>query len=112
MEIYKLVDFTRGWLIGDFEPSLIKTKDFEVGVLFHPKGEVWPAHYHKIADEYNVLLSGKMKICNEDLSEGDVFVIRKGEVADPEFYEDCKILTIKIPSVIGDKYILGEKDEL
>ena len=41
----------RGWFIGDFEPSVLKTKDFEVGVLVHPKGEKWPAHFHPVCTE-------------------------------------------------------------
>ena len=62
----------RGWLIGDFEPSALKTKDFEVGVLTHLKDEQWPAHYHPLGTEYNVLLEGSMKVCGKELSKGDI----------------------------------------
>jgi hypothetical protein len=41
MKVGKLADMHRGWCIGDFAPSLLRTKDFEVGVLLHPKGEKW-----------------------------------------------------------------------
>jgi quercetin dioxygenase-like cupin family protein len=102
--IKRIEDFTRGWLIGDFEPSLVRTKDFEVGILTHKKDEVWPKHYHKLADEYNLLVKGKMTVNDIELNTGDVFVIEKGEVAQPKFLEDCTVLVIKVPSVIGDKY--------
>jgi quercetin dioxygenase-like cupin family protein len=102
--IKRLEDFTRGWLMGDFEPSLIRTKDFEVGILNHTKGEVWPKHYHKLADEYNVLVKGKMTVNGTELNTGDVFIIKKNEVSEPKFLEDCTVLVIKIPSIIGDKY--------
>ena len=104
MIIKRIEDFYRGWLIGDFEPSLIRTKDFEVGVLTHKKGEYWPKHYHKLADEYNVLLEGKMSVNGQNLNKGDVFIIEKNEVSEPVFLEDCTVLVIKVPSVIGDKY--------
>lgn len=104
MIIKRIEDFTRGWLIGDFEPSLIRTKDFEVGILTHKKDEVWPKHYHKLADEYNVLVKGKMNVNGVELNTGDVFVIEKNEVSEPKFLEDCTVLVIKIPSVMGDKY--------
>ena len=65
MKIEKLDNMTRGWFIGDFEPSILRTKDFEAGIVYHKKGELWPAHYHAIATEYNVLVSGKVSICNE-----------------------------------------------
>ena len=41
MKVSKLSDYTRGWVIGDFEPSILKTKDFEVAVLTHKQGEQW-----------------------------------------------------------------------
>lgn len=104
MNVTNINDYYRGWLIGNFEPSLIKTDQFEVAVLTHKKNEVWPKHYHKIATEYNVLLEGKMTICGKDINKGDVFVIYPLEVADPIFLEDCKVLCVKVPSVIGDKY--------
>lgn len=97
---------TRGWFIGDFEPSVLRTKDFEVGVLEHKKGENWPAHYHEFSDEYNLLLKGKMTIQKKELTEGDIFIIEKNEVADPIFLEDCMILVVKVPSVVGDKILV------
>lgn len=106
MKTGKLADMYRGWIIGDFEPSLLRTKDFEVGVLLHPKGERWPAHYHKIGTEYNVLISGSMRVCDTELVAGDTFVIEPGEIADPIFHEDCRILCVKLPSDTGDKYIV------
>jgi quercetin dioxygenase-like cupin family protein len=105
MKIYKIDDMTRGWFIGDFEPSVLRTKDFEVGVLTHNKGEDWPAHYHEFSTEYNLLLKGKMTIQKQELNEGDIFIIEKNEIANPIFLEDCKILVVKTPSVIGDKII-------
>jgi quercetin dioxygenase-like cupin family protein len=106
MKIGKITDMTRGWFIGDFEPSLLKTSDFEVGVLTHPRGQIWPAHYHNQATEYNVLIIGSMRLGNIELVAGDTFIIEPNEVADPVFHEDCTIVTVKTPSIIGDKYIV------
>lgn len=104
MEIRRIEDFTRGWIIGNFDPSLLKTDRFEVGLLQHKAGEVWPKHYHKIGTEYNVLVNGKMIIQDRELNSGDVFVFTPGEIADPIFLEDCTVLVVKIPSIPGDKY--------
>ncbi|NCV86888.1 hypothetical protein EB155_07065 [archaeon] len=104
MEIRRIEDFTRGWIIGNFDPSLLKTDKFEVGLLQHKAGEVWPKHYHKIGTEYNVLVNGKMIIQDKELNSGDVFVFTPGEIADPIFLEDCTVLVVKIPSIPGDKY--------
>jgi quercetin dioxygenase-like cupin family protein len=104
MNITKITDYVRGWFIGDFEPSLFKTKDFEVGILQHKKDEYWSPHYHKESIEYNVLISGKMIIQGNELNSGDVFVFEKGEVADPIFLEDCTLVVVKIPSIPSDKF--------
>jgi quercetin dioxygenase-like cupin family protein len=106
MKIFNLKDMHRGWFIGDFEPSVLKTKDFEIGILTHKKDETWPKHYHKIATEYNVLLKGKIKFNNTIIDCGDIFIFEPNEVSIPIFLEDCQILCVKTPSVIGDKYIL------
>jgi quercetin dioxygenase-like cupin family protein len=103
---HKLTDFWRGWFIGNFEPSVFKTEDFEIGLLLHEKGEVWPTHYHKIATEYNLLLEGSMTICGQDVNPGEIFIIEPGEIAKPTFHKDCKILCVKAPSLPKDKYIV------
>lgn len=104
MTKHNIEDFWRGWFIGNFEPSLLKTEQFEVGLLTHAKGEVWPKHYHRIGTEYNVLISGSMTIDGTQMQAGDVFVFHPGDIADPVFHEDCKILCVKTPSIPGDKY--------
>lgn len=108
MEIKRIEDMIGGWFIGNFEPSSIKTKDFEIGYKFHKKGEPWDVHYHKEATEVTFLLRGKMKIQNRVLTNGDIFTIFPYEVADPVFLEDCEVIIIKTPSVIGDKHIIKE----
>lgn len=104
MNITKITDYVRGWFIGDFEPTVLRTKDFEVGVLSHYKGEHWASHYHKDSVEYNVLISGKMIIQGQELNSGDVFVFGKGEIADPVFLEDCTVVCVKVPSIPSDKF--------
>lgn len=104
MKKTKLSEMWRGWFIGNFEPSVLKTEDFEVGVLTHHKGEQWPKHYHKVATEYNVLVEGSMTIQGQKLEKGDVFIFEPGDIADPEFHEDCTVVCVKVPSIKGDKY--------
>jgi len=111
MKTYRINDMVGGWFIGDFEPSILRTDAFEVGYKVHPKGEIWDTHFHKEATEYNLLVQGRMRICNETLSSGTIFIISKGEVVSPVFETDCHIICVKVPSVIGDKYILDRNTE-
>ena len=100
---YKLKDMKDGWIIGDFLPSILKTKDFEIGILKHFKNQKWPTHFHSKITEYNILLSGKMTINDVLIEEKDIFVLEPYEIAKPNFIEDCELLCIKVPSIIGDK---------
>jgi len=104
MKIEKIDNMWRGWFIGNFEPSVLKTKSFEVGMLIHKKGEVWPKHYHLISTEYNLLIDGSMTICGELITPGTIFILEPNEIADPIFHEDCRVLCVKVPSIPGDKY--------
>ena len=40
------------------------------------------------------------------LNEGDIFTLYPYEVANPEFLEDCTVLIVKTPSIVGDKFII------
>lgn len=97
-------DMKGGWFIGDFEPTTYKTNQFEVCYKYHSKGEKWDTHYHKMGTEINYLVKGKMTIQNRDLSEGDIFILKPYEIADPVFLEDCIVLIVKTPSIPGDKF--------
>lgn len=99
----KLKNFTRGWIIGNFDPSILKTDQFEVAVISHHKDEVIPIHYHNDVEEYNVLITGKMIVNNQELSDGDIFILEKKEIVDVKVLEDSKVLCVKIPSIPEDK---------
>lgn len=103
MIINKLKDMTKGWFIGNFEPSVLKTEIFEVGLLERKKGKDIK-HYHKIATEITCLISGSMIINGVKLQQGDIFILEPYMISESEFYEDSKLVVVKIPSVIGDKY--------
>ena len=106
MKINKIEEMVGGWFIGDFEPSVLKTKDFEVCYKFHHAGEIWDNHYHKVATEINYLIRGKMNLSGIELNQGDIFTIYPDKVAIPEFLTDCELIVVKTPSIKEDKYIV------
>lgn len=106
MELYNIKDFKRGWVVGDFVPSLIKTKDFEVAVQYYEihKGE--PNHFHKMADEITIIVNGDVKMNGLVYHAGDILFIKAGESTDfIPLTESVVTCVIKVPSVIGDKYL-------
>lgn len=104
MQVKHVSNFHRGWFVGNFEPSVLRTESFEVGYLTHKRGEYWAPHTHKIATEINYLIRGKIGFADKIIEAGNVFVFEPNEVAAPVFLEDCELIVIKTPSVPGDKY--------
>jgi quercetin dioxygenase-like cupin family protein len=99
-----LNDFTRGWVIGDFHPALVQTKDIEVGILELKAGEKGDNHYHLNHEEFNIVITGTVKAKGKLYFEGDIFTYYPGEKSDVEFLEDTKLLVIKHPATKGDKH--------
>jgi hypothetical protein len=108
MEIKRFEDFKGGWYIGDFEPTAFQTDKFEVCYKTHYAGEKWDTHYHKVGTEINFLIEGEMIIQEKRIKSGDIFIIYPYEIADPEFLTECKLIIVKTPSKINDKYIINK----
>lgn len=104
--VYDIRDFKFGGFIGDFEPSLLRTKEFEISYKIHRAWSAWDKHIHNKMDEYNFLIQGRMRINGRVVVGGELFMLKKGEVADPVFETDCYLIVVKVPSVPGDKEIV------
>lgn len=107
MKISKLDDYFKGWLVGNFDPSLIKTNDVEFAVKHYHAGDAEEKHYHRIATEITVIISGKVKMNSKEYSAGDVIMMMPKEATDFVALEDSVTAVIKYPGVNDDKY-LGE----
>lgn len=103
MKTFKIEDFTKGWVIGDFDPAIVKSKDFEVGMKFFSAGDTELAHYQVIATEITLIASGEVTINGFNFSSGDVILIEPGEVADFKSKTESKLFCIKFPSLPNDK---------
>ncbi|MCI8285827.1 MAG: hypothetical protein HFE90_11350 [Firmicutes bacterium] len=104
----RLDDMTKGWFIGNFEPSLMKTNDVEAAVKYYKAGDSESAHYHKIATEFTVIISGTVKMNNVLYEEGDIIVMEPGDITDFKAITDSINVVVKIPGANNDKYIIGE----
>ena len=107
MKIAKLDDMTKGWFVGNFKPTLIKTSDVEVAVKEYKKGDKEEKHFHKIATEITVITSGKVKMNGIEYSKGDIVIVEPNEATDFEALEDSTNTVVKFPGAKNDKY-LGE----
>ncbi|MCA8941018.1 MAG: hypothetical protein KDB80_00545 [Planctomycetes bacterium] len=104
MHLFKLDSMKGGWFIGDFEPSVMQTKDFAVGWRQHAKGEPIEPYFHVLAPEVNVIVRGRVRVNDQELAVGDIFLVHPKEVCRIEFLEDTDLVVVKWPSVPGDEY--------
>jgi quercetin dioxygenase-like cupin family protein len=109
MKVAKLDTMVNGWFVGNFEPTLLKTTDVEVAVKSYKKGDCEEKHYHKIATEITVIVSGKVKMNNTIYEAGDIIVIEPNESSNFEALEDTVCCVVKYPGANDDNYI-GEAD--
>ncbi len=100
----KLDDMVKGWFIGNFDSSLHKTDEVEIAVKRYKKGDYEPYHYHKIATEFTVIVSGEAQMCDVKYSEGDIVIIYPGESTDFLAATDVVTVVAKIPGANSDKY--------
>jgi hypothetical protein len=105
---YNLDNFTGGWFIGDFEPSLFKNNNFEVAVKYFKAGSNEPAHFQKTVVEFTVVVSGKCILAGFECGPNEIVKIDPMELASFIAIEDCVLISIKSPSIPNDK-VLGNK---
>jgi quercetin dioxygenase-like cupin family protein len=105
MRVEKLDGMVKGWFVGNFDPTLIKTGGVEVAVKFYKAGEHEAWHYHKIATEVTVVVSGEVEMNGERYRQGDMIVIEPGEGTDFRVISDAVTTVVKHPGASNDKYL-------
>lgn len=106
MKVEKLNNMTKGWFIGNFDPSLYKTNDVEVAVKSYKAGDYEDKHYHKIATEYTVIIDGEVEMNGVRYKKNDIIVMEPGDATDFKAITDSINVVVKIPGANNDKYLV------
>jgi hypothetical protein len=93
-----------GWLVGDFEPTCLRTAACEVACKHYEAGAHEGAHVHRIATEITLIASGRARMAGRVLSAGDIVILDPGDATDFTALEPTTTVVVKMPSVMGDKY--------
>jgi len=101
----QLKNFIKGWFIGDFEPTLFPSKDFEVAIKRYKIGDSEESHTHEISTEYTVIVIGEVLMNGQCYKEDDIIVIPPGEYTDFQCLTDVITCVVKTPSSKNDKYV-------
>lgn len=103
---YNLTKMVGGWFIGPFDPSLLKTEEFECAVKRYIAGDKESAHVHRIATEYTVIVEGSVRMNGIVYGRNTIIEIPPGEETDFEALTDTISFVVKVPGVRGDKYVV------
>jgi len=109
MKQAKLQEMVSGWFVGNFSPTTLNTEACEVGVKSYQVGDYEAAHYHKVATEITLILSGRVQMCGQEWGPGDILVIEPGEATDFRALTDVTNVVVKVPGAINDKYLVESK---
>jgi hypothetical protein len=104
-ETHKLEDFKLGWVVGDFNPALIHSKDVEMAIKHFRKGDVEPSHKQLIATEITIVVNGEIRLGDSKYGVDQIVIIPPGIYADFEALTDCSLVCIKYPSLPSDKVL-------
>lgn len=108
MKISHINKMTKGWFIGNFEPTLYKTNDVEVAVKEYKAGDSEGKHYHKKATEITVVISGIVLMNGIEYKAGDIIIMEPNEATDFKALTNSKNVVVKLPGVNDDKYVVNE----
>jgi len=101
----RLEDMFKGWFVGDFDPTLVRTQACEVAVKKYQAGDAEALHHHKVATEVTLVLSGRVRMCGREWGEGDIIVLEPGEATDFVALTDAVNVVVKTPGAKNDKYL-------
>lgn len=109
MKTAHLEDMIKGWFVGNFTPTALTTEACEVAVKTYKAGEREDAHYHKIATEVTLVLSGRVRMAGKEWEGGDIIVLSPGETTDFKALTDAVNVVVKIPGAKNDKFLIDVK---
>lgn len=104
MKINHLSKMTKGWFVGNFVPCSYRTHEFEVAVKHYRSGDCEEWHYHKIATEITVVVSGEVEMNSTRFRAGDIIILEPMEGTNFEAITDTITVVVKTRSVKDDKY--------
>src|SRR5437867_9925599 len=111
MKVDKLDDMKGGWFVGNFAPSCARSEDAEVAFKRYRRGDAEPLHVHKVSTEITLIIAGAAKMNGRVFTAGDIITLLPGEPTNFEALDDVATVVVKLPSAIGDKYILELDDK-
>ena len=94
--------------MGNFEPAVYRTSDVEFAVQRFAAGSYEERHFHKVATEITVIVSGQVEMNGIPYSSGDIILMAPNEGTDFRAVTNATTAVLKIPGALNDKYLERE----
>jgi hypothetical protein len=104
MRYFNLKEMTRGWFVGDFQPTAFSTSAAEVAVKTYKAGQSESLHFHRIATEITLIQSGVVEMNGSRYETGAIVVVEPYESSNFLAISDVVTIVVKVPSARDDKY--------
>jgi hypothetical protein len=104
-EHYRLEDFKLGWVVGNFVPALLHSKDIEVSIKHFKEGETELSHKQLVATEITIVVIGSIRLGENVYGVNDIIKIPPQTFADFESLTDSSLVCLKFPSLPNDKVL-------
>jgi hypothetical protein len=104
VNILALTDMTRGWFVGDFEPTAHRSSDVEIAIKHYAAGDSEEHHVHRVATELTAVVAGTVRMNGRMVNAGEIVKLAPGEPCDFVAVTDATVVAVKTPAVAGDKY--------
>lgn len=101
----RMSDMTRGWFVGNFEPTAFSTTAAEVAFKSYVAGDSEPMHVHRVATEITCVVSGEIEMAGERMGPGDIAVLDPGEASDFRAVTAATLIAVKVPGASDDKFL-------
>jgi len=105
MNKFNIQDMHGGWFVGDFLPTMYKTRQCEVAYKEYEAGFVDQKHHHRKATELTLIVKGKAKFNENIIETGEGVVIFPGESVEFTALEETATVVVKVPGATNDKYL-------
>jgi hypothetical protein len=102
----RLEGMVKGWFVGDFSPTVLRSKDCEVAIKQYAAGAHEAAHYHAVATELTAIVSGRARMLGREWGPGDIVTVEPGEATDFTALTDVVTVVVKLPSAPDDKFLV------
>lgn len=104
MTFRRLSDMVDGRLVGDVEPSCIRTSACEVACRHYQAGDHEEMHVHFVATEITLIASGRARMGGHELGAGDIVILEPGDATDFTALEPTTTVVVTVPSAMRDTY--------